>query len=308
MEFLRESKVPKKYPKLSIVTPSFNQAEFIEATIQSVLSQEYENLEYIIIDGGSTDGSQAIIEKYEKRLAFWCSEPDAGQYDAINKGFSKSTGEIMAWINSDDMYFPWTFRTIASVMSELPAVNWLTTLMPGAWDSAGFCSGFSNIAGYSKDSFLHGCYVPFRMHGVGFIQQESTFWRRSVWDKAGSALDTNYQLAADFDLWSKFFLHENLYGLCSPLAGFRCQENQRSRQVELYLKEVEVSLQNMRESCNWRSPSWKTRPSRLKLQRIPKLHNVFDSFLGFRGQKIVRDHPKSRQSSWKIVEHNFYYS
>jgi len=95
-------------PKISVVTPSFNQAQFLEATIQSVLSQNYQNLEYIIIDGGSTDGSVEII-KSMKNICIFCSEPDGGQYDAINKGFSHSS-EIMAWLNSDDMYHPWALK------------------------------------------------------------------------------------------------------------------------------------------------------------------------------------------------------
>src|SRR5215469_5586779 len=96
-------------PKISIVTPSFNQAEFLEETIRSVLDQNYPNLEYVVVDGGSTDGSVDIIKKYAHRLAWWVSEPDDGQYAAINKGFKHSSGEIMAWINSDDKYLPWTF-------------------------------------------------------------------------------------------------------------------------------------------------------------------------------------------------------
>ncbi|MBD0389275.1 MAG: glycosyltransferase, partial [Nostoc sp. C3-bin3] len=121
------------WPKISLVTPCLNQAQFLEATIQSVLSQNYPNIEYIIIDGGSTDGSLEIIKKYESQVHFWCSEPDGGQYDAINKGFAHSTGEIMAWLNSDDMYFSWTFKTVGSIMSELLQVEWLTSLNPGLW-------------------------------------------------------------------------------------------------------------------------------------------------------------------------------
>src|SRR5688500_12214725 len=97
------------YPRITIVTPNYNYGHFLEKAIVSVLDQQYPNLEYIIIDGGSTDNSIEIIRKYEKHLAYWISEPDKGMYDAINKGFSRATGEVMAWLNSDDTYFPWAF-------------------------------------------------------------------------------------------------------------------------------------------------------------------------------------------------------
>jgi glycosyltransferase involved in cell wall biosynthesis len=110
-------------PRISIVTPSFNQGEFISETIESVLSQGYPNLEYIVVDGGSTDGSVKIIESYQASLSWWVSEPDKGQTDALTKGFEKSTGNVLAWLCSDDLLVPGDLWIIAGIFMADPALD-----------------------------------------------------------------------------------------------------------------------------------------------------------------------------------------
>ena len=296
----------KSVPKISIVTPSFNQVQFIESTIESVLAQNYPNLEYIIIDGGSTDGSIDIIKRYEKYLHFWCSEPDAGQYDAINKGFRYSTGEIMAWINSDDMYLPWCFKTVADITSTFPNIEWLTTLSPGNWDYDGFCSGFNSILGYSLEAFLEGCYLPWNnSKGIAWIQQESTFWRRSLWERTGGYLSTNIKLASDFDLWTRFYTQADLYATPSPLGGFRYQCHQKSRNIEEYVREAEVSLSIMRSSLQWKTNFFKNVLFSTGVKRIPKIRRFVISKWGYNGKKVIRKNGDQPDGHWYIQDYTF---
>ncbi len=107
-------------PLVSIITPSYNQVQYLEDTIQSVIQQDYPNIEYIVVDGGSTDGSLEVIERYKNKLAWWVSEPDQGQADAINKGFRKASGEIIAWLNSDDLYLPGAISSAVELFQENP--------------------------------------------------------------------------------------------------------------------------------------------------------------------------------------------
>src|SRR5881396_2686502 len=124
--FLEEVEQTSSSPRsISIVTPSYNQAAFLEETIRSVLLQGYPNLEYIVIDGGSTDGSVEIIKRYEKHLSYWQSEPDGGQYDAISQGFARTSGDLMAWLNSDDMLHRNALWSMARLFTQFPQIEWL---------------------------------------------------------------------------------------------------------------------------------------------------------------------------------------
>lgn len=305
MDYLNNFNRLKEYPKISIVTPSYNQVDFLEETIHSVLSQNYPNLEYIIIDGGSTDGSVDIIKKYENHLHFWCSEPDEGHYAAINKGFSHSTGEIMAWLNSDDIYFGGALKTVASIMSDLKEVEWLTTLSPAAYDYKGFCLGFASIAGYDKEAFFDGYYSPWSGKYIGWIQQESTFWRRSLWDKAEGGIRTQFEYAGDFDLWSRFFLHADLYGTHTPLGGFRYRFNQRVRQEDFYKNEAEAILNNILKTYKPSEHYLRDKLIQFKISKIPKLKTFLTDNYGFSGKKIIRKNPENLNSSWEVEPYKF---
>jgi glycosyltransferase involved in cell wall biosynthesis len=224
-------------PKISIVTVSYNQAAYLETTIKSVLNQNYPNLEYIIIDGGSTDGSVEIIKKYEKHLAYWISEKDNGMYDGLNKGFAKATGDIMAWINSDDIYHASCFSIVSEIFSTFPEVNWLLGVTT-RWDEHGRASNLHCSNPWSKYKFYNKDFK--------WIQQESTFWRRSLWQKAGNSLNPSLQFAGDFDLWLRFFRTERLYITDGLLGGFRARQSQQKSKDNMadYLSEVNTQLEN----------------------------------------------------------------
>jgi glycosyltransferase involved in cell wall biosynthesis len=222
-------------PKISIVTVSYNQAEYLEHTINSVLSQNYPNLEYIIIDGGSDDGSLDIIKKYEKYFSYWISEKDSGMYDAIQKGFENSTGEIMAWINSDDYYHPGSFNVVSEIFSSFPEVEWLQGI-PSAIDEKNRTVYVRQFRKWSKFDFY--------MNDTDHIQQESTFWRRSLWEKVGSKLNTDLKYAGDYELWLRFFDFARLYCTKTILGAFRMRsKNQLSiDKMKDYNSEVKKSL------------------------------------------------------------------
>jgi len=202
-------------PRISVVTPSFNQGEFLEATLDSVIAQGYPELEYVVVDGGSSDESVAIIKRHEAGLAYWVSEADEGHAHALNKGFARTTGEIMSWINSSDLYYPWTFQTVAEVFSQFPQVEWITG-KGSMFDAAGRLRIIVTEPGINVFDVLAGDYRG--------IQQESVFWRRSLWERAGGRLDQTLTCAADLELWLRFFELAPLYRVETLLGGFRVHD------------------------------------------------------------------------------------
>jgi glycosyltransferase involved in cell wall biosynthesis len=185
-------------PLVSIITPSFNQGEFIEATIQSVITQDYPDLEYWIIDGGSQDGSLEVIHKYADRLAGWISEPDEGQADAINKGFRLAQGEIIAWINSDDLYRPHAIHRAVAALQAQPEVG----LVYSDVDSIDARGELFNRMRYDQWQLVD--LITFKILG-----QPSVFFRRSVLEAAG-LLDSSYNFLLDHHLWLRMALHTQL--------------------------------------------------------------------------------------------------
>lgn len=207
------------WPTISLVTPNYNGAGYLRDALDSVVSQDYPALDYVVVDGASTDGSGFIIEHYRSALSDVIIEPDDGHADALNKGFARTHGDIMGWINSDDRLHPNSIKQIARIFETYPEVEWVTG-RPTAMNSAGEADYVGPVRPWSRLRFLAG--------DPGWIQQESTFWRRSLWDRAGGGLDTQFLVANDFDLWARFFRHAHLYSTDLMLGCFRVRPGQRS--------------------------------------------------------------------------------
>lgn len=201
-----------EWPRITLLTPVLNSVRYIEDTIRSVVYQGYPNLEYIVVDGGSTDGTLEIIRKYEEHLSWWVSEPDKGMYDALNKGFAGSSGDIMGWISATDMLHQGSLRVVGSVFQAFPQVEWITGL-PTGFNEQGMTTRVGRPPRFSQKRFLAGANR--------YLQQESTFWKRSLWERAGGHVDASRRNASDFELWVRFFRHTRLYPVNTLNGGYR---------------------------------------------------------------------------------------
>lgn len=197
-------------PRVSIVTPSYNQARFLEETIRSVLEQDYPDIEYILIDGGSTDGSLEIIKRYAHRLSYWTSEPDDGQTDAINKGFARASGEILAWLNSDDTYLPRAVTEAVSFLQDHPEAGMV-------YGDANLIDEVGRVLGQfpARQTDYHRL-----LRGYVHIPQQAAFIRGKLWEQIGP-LDPSFYFAMDYDLWVRLAKITQLCYYPRPWANFR---------------------------------------------------------------------------------------
>ena len=269
------------YPRISIVTPSYNQAQFLERTILSVLNQNYPNLEYIIIDGDSRDGSVEIIKKYEKYLTYWVSEPDKGQSHAIKKGFEKSTGDIMAYLNSDDTYCPGTISKIVKLFTENQNVD--------------IIYGAINLINEKDEVLARRDMSPskFAFSVLLFessIPQQATFWKRDIYLKSGG-IDPNFSFCMDLDLWVRFklsggkFLKVNIVS-----ANFRSHPLSKSNTMDNIREKERLFITEKVLGRKIGAMEWKYRYFINKSRRY--LSNPLDLFRGiiYRMMKKLRRH------------------
>ncbi len=253
------------WPRISLVTPVRNSAPYLEQTIRSILAQNYPNLEYFIIDGASTDGTIDVIRKYESQISGWISEPDNGMYDALNKGFSRTSGEIMGWISATDMLHVGALSVVGSVFRDLPQVEWITG-RPTVFNEDGMTDGVFRLMRWSRYRFLAGAHR--------YIQQESTFWRRSLWQQAGGYIDASRRMASDFELWVRFFRHAPLHTVDALIGGFRVhaaslgiQQVVESHRIQDGIIDAEFARPDAPRSLQY------FRSLHRAVRRIPKIRN-----------------------------------
>jgi glycosyltransferase involved in cell wall biosynthesis len=240
--------VKKQYPKISIITPSLNQGKYIEETILSVLSQDYPSLEFIIVDGGSTDGTLAILEKFAEKVK-WFSKKDKGQAEAINRGIEMATGEIIAYLNSDDILFSNALYKIADAFIAHPELKWIT----------GYCRVIDKnsqearpiITLYKKVLLNINCFHLMLI--TDFISQPATFWKRELINEIG-LFDVGLHYAMDYDYYLRIWQRYRPYLIRETLAGFRIHKDSKSttlKNYKAYVREEKMIIKRYSKSRFW---------------------------------------------------------
>ena len=282
------------YPAIALVTGCYNDEKYIGETIESVLSQNYPNLQYVVINDGSTDGSLRVIQKYEKFLHYF--ENWEGYRKsiaaALNRGFSHTDASLMGWINSDDVLLPKSLLTVADIFEEMPGVDWFTGLATTLNDR----SQIVEVRPFRKNlyDYLAGDWQT--------IQQESTFWRRSLWDQAGGHLEESFEHAFDVELWTRFFRFAEHYHVTTVLGGYRrISESGSIRHKDEFYAFVKHALDELRRQIpatdmkRTRHYSALKRYARRFLRFIPHAWYEKSKRLAPLGYKIIsRDYANNR--------------
>jgi glycosyltransferase involved in cell wall biosynthesis len=236
-------------PRISVVVPSFNQAKYLDLALRSILDQEYPDLELIVIDGGSKDESPKIIRKYEPHLKYWCSEPDGGQVKGIIKGFFHATGEVLCFLNSDDLFEPGALKEVGEFFSTHPDAD-------AVYGDALWIDAEGKVLRPQRE-------IPFNrfiwLYTYNYIPGMSMFWRRELYDRAGG-LNPEFQLAFDADLWIRFSDHGRIEHVARQWSRMRFYAEQKNRRLR---------EQSNQEDMLIRSRYWKnqTAPRTIYLRR-----------------------------------------
>jgi len=305
--------------KFTIITPSLNRHQYLDETIRSVVTQRGDfEIEYIIQDGCSNEGVLELLEKWKRRiesgefkpdcrrLTFnYYVETDSGMYEAINKGFEKGTGELFAWINSDDMYFPNAFAAVHQALLKNEDVDWVIG-KAATFDSFGHLTDVAKYPTAYSQEFIRRGYYRGDLSRFRWISQDSVFWRRSLWKIAGP-LATNHRLVSDFKLWQSFANNSALTKIETLIAGYRFHGNQLTGDPEAYKKELgekpKFSLR-LHIVCN----GFRALPFMKRLVAFKSFRAILAWFLGVKpadvvGQKLSWDEPTE---SWILSKQSVF--
>jgi glycosyltransferase involved in cell wall biosynthesis len=283
---------------ISVIIPTYNIEAYVESTILSLIYQLDDTDELIIIDGGSSDRTIDIIRKYENYLTYFISESDNGMYYAINKGLEIAKGEIISWLNADDIYFPWTLSTVKNVFTYNKEIKWLAGI-PSFLNEDGTLKLISNsISAKNQKAIRNGWY---RQDVYGYLQQESMFWRKEVMVTAGK-LNLKYKLASDFELWTRFANYAELWTINLPLAAFRIRESSQSKKlVDIYIDEVKSVVKNFKKAPIIYRVFGKYRYIN-KLLRLLTFYKTKIIFFSFNSCKMLFSSQKKSVSSYTISQ------
>ncbi len=249
----------ERFPKISVVTPSFNQGTYLKETLGSLVSQRYPDLEVIVMDGGSTDDSVEVIRSFEESIAHWESQPDRGQSHAINKGFERATGDVLCWLNSDDVLLPGALNAVAHAFNTHADWSWISGSCLQFGERLHSVGGFYELPNDPAEWMVH---CP--------ISQPSTFWRRSLYERFGG-LDESFHYALDYEYWVRLATGGiKLHFVDRPLSAYRLHDESKTvSQAEKFAAEEARLREKHRERL---SP-----PQKAKLDRLLSRSGAMDS-------------------------------